>query len=119
MSMLSAKCERLKDRANELRMLATGLDVPYVIPETKKTMALAMASAASEIYDAADTIWELRNIIVENATFKWHKDNEDLRALIRDMSICIGVGMKCDSCGRFGCCPLSTFDDRMHELGVG
>lgn len=61
MSMLNMQCERLRDRADELRMLASGMDAPYIVPETKKTMAYAMSSAASELNAAADTIdglWE-------------------------------------------------------------
>ena len=60
MSVLSEKIIRLRDRANELSMLAPGLAAPYVVPETKETMALSMLSAASEMSDAADTIESLR-----------------------------------------------------------
>lgn len=56
MSILTMQCERLRDRADELRMLASGMGAPYIVPETKKTMAYAMSSAASELNAAADTI---------------------------------------------------------------
>ena len=52
---------RLQERASELRSLAPDPDVPYLVPSTKETMALAMRSAASEMEHAADTILELRN----------------------------------------------------------
>ena len=61
MSMLNMQCERLRDRADELRMLAGGMGAPYIVPETKETMALAMMSAASEMREAADTIKSLRD----------------------------------------------------------
>ena len=56
MSILSLQCERLRDRADELRMLASGMDAPYIVPSTKETMAYAMSSAAHELNAAADTI---------------------------------------------------------------
>ena len=63
MSMLSAQCDKLRERAKELRSLAPDPAVPYLVPSTKETMALAMRSAASEMEDAADTIWELRGMV--------------------------------------------------------
>ena len=60
MSMLSSKCDGLRDRAHELRMFADGLSAPYIVPSTKETMGLSMQSAATELERAADTIWELR-----------------------------------------------------------
>lgn len=59
MSMLGSQADRLRDRADELRMLAGGMDAPYIVPSTKETMALAMQSAASEMREAADTIESL------------------------------------------------------------
>ena len=56
MSILNMQCERLRDRADELRMLASGMDAPYIVPSTKETMAYAMSSAAHELNAAADTI---------------------------------------------------------------
>ena len=75
MSTLSAKCDRLRERAEEMRFLAPDPDVPYLIPSTKETMALAMRSAASEMEDAADTIWQLRNTNLDTAN-----ENDDLKA---------------------------------------
>lgn len=65
MSMISAQCDELRERAKELRNLAPDPDVPYLVPSTKETMALAMRSAASEMEDAADTIWQLRCRLVD------------------------------------------------------
>lgn len=65
MSMLSAQADELRDRAHELKMLASGMDAPYIVPSTKETMALAMASAASEMREAADTIMSLRDRLQE------------------------------------------------------
>ena len=62
-SMLSAQVDKLRERAKELRSLAPDPAVPYLVPSTKETMALAMRSAASEMEDAADTIWELRDMV--------------------------------------------------------
>ena len=65
MSMLSAMRDELRERAKELRGLAPDPAVPYLVPSTKETMALAMRSAASEMEDAANTIWELRCKLVD------------------------------------------------------
>ena len=59
--MISAQCDKLRERAAELRSLAPDSDVPYLVPSTKETMALAMGSAASEMEYAADLILELRD----------------------------------------------------------
>jgi hypothetical protein len=61
MSMISGLIDELRERAKELRNLAPDPDVPYLVPSTKEVMALAMRSAASEMEDAADTIWQLRD----------------------------------------------------------
>ena len=66
MSMLSSQCERLRDRADELRMLASGMDAPYIVPSTKETMALSMHSAASAMREAAYTIEGLRDRLQES-----------------------------------------------------
>lgn len=65
MSMISAQCDELRERAKELRNLAPDPDVPYLVPSTKEIMALAMRSAAGEMEDAADTIWQLRCRLVD------------------------------------------------------
>lgn len=65
MSMISAQCDQLRERAKELCSLAPDPAVPYLVPSTKETMALAMRSAASEMEDAANTIWELRCKLVD------------------------------------------------------
>ncbi len=61
MSMISSQCDKLRERAAELRNLAPKPEVPYLVPSTKETMALAMGSAASEMEQAADLILELRD----------------------------------------------------------
>jgi hypothetical protein len=48
--------DRLMDRADELRMLADSLSAPYILPETKKTMCMAMLSGANEMEQAADEL---------------------------------------------------------------
>ena len=104
-SMLSAQVDKLSERAKELRSLAPDPAVPYLVPSTKETMALAMRSAASEMEDAADTIWELRGMVhkerveadrlreeleaVGTAAYLYGRDdlkaeNERLRELVRD-----------------------------------
>ena len=82
MSMLTSQCDRLRDRAKELRTLAPGLSAPYVVPSTKETMALAMQSAASELEQAADAI-------------------EGLRDALR---------RACQFIADYGSCPYDTFD---------
>lgn len=80
MSMLSAECERLYDRADELRMLVGGMRAPYIIPSTKETMALAMQSAAFEMREAADTIISLRDglqAVGETCSIEWRDDSHD------------------------------------------
>ena len=65
MSWISAQCDQLRERAKELCSLAPDPAVPYLVPSTKETMALAMRSAASEMEDAANTIWELQCKLVD------------------------------------------------------
>jgi hypothetical protein len=48
--------DRLMDRADELRMLADSLSAPYILPETKKAMCMAMLSGANEMEQAADEL---------------------------------------------------------------
>ena len=60
MSMTSYQCSELRDKAKLLRMLAKGLEAPYVVPSTKQLMAMAMYDSATRMEGAADTIWELR-----------------------------------------------------------
>lgn len=59
-SDLSHQADELRETADRLRMLASGMDAPYIVPSTKETMALAMQSAASEMRKAADTIEKLQ-----------------------------------------------------------
>ena len=60
--MLTSQCDELRDRAKELRMFARGLGAPYILPDTKETMAVAMDTAASRMEEAADTILTLRDM---------------------------------------------------------
>lgn len=60
MNMLTSQADELRDRAHELVMLSKGLEAPYVVPETKKTMMLAMNTAANRMREAADTILDMR-----------------------------------------------------------
>lgn len=91
MSVLSAKRDRLRERAEEMRFLAPDPDVPYLVPSTKETMALAMRSAASEMEDAADTIWQLRNTNLDtaNENDQLKAENAKLRKLMQDTYDCI------------------------------
>ena len=91
MSMLSNQIERLWDMAKELRMLAPGLNAPFIVPSTKETMALSMQSAASEMEQAADTIERLRERL----------QDEVLRGeceFVPDDEFSIGA-VKCSVCG--------------------
>ena len=72
--MISSQCDKLRERAAELRNLAPKPEVPYLVPSTKETMALAMMSAASEMEQVADLILELRDDL-QRANAK----NESLR----------------------------------------
>jgi len=94
MSMISAQCDQLRERAKELCSLAPDPAVPYLVPSTKETMALAMRSAASEMEDAADTIMSLRDraqeLQAENAKLRgardvWQDNDVKLRELVRDI----------------------------------
>lgn len=59
MSILSAQCDELRDKAKLLRGHADGLKAPYVIPSTKELMMLTMLDSATRMEEAADTIEEL------------------------------------------------------------
>ncbi len=61
MSMLSAQCAELRDKAKLLRGHADGLKAPYVIPSTKELMMLTMLDSATRMEEAADTIISLRD----------------------------------------------------------
>ena len=61
MSMLSAQCAELRDKAKLMRGHADGLKAPYVIPSTKELMALTMLDSAMRMEEAADTIISLRD----------------------------------------------------------
>lgn len=61
MSMLSAQCAELRDKAKLLRGHADGLKAPYVIPSTKELMMLTMLDSATRMEEAADTIVSLRD----------------------------------------------------------
>lgn len=115
MSMLSAQCDELRERAKELRSLAPDPNVPYLVPSTKEIMALAMASAASEMESAADTIWELRCKLAGMVDMRERarvaeSENAKLRELVHDMYWDLVAEM-----------PESLLEDRlaqMRELGV-
>lgn len=101
MSMISALIDELRERAKELRSLAPDPDVPYLVPSTKETMALAMRSAAGEMEDAADTIWQLRDDLqranAENAKLReqldymtpiaWYAASEQERDRMRELGV--------------------------------
>ena len=77
--MLRSQCEKLRDRADELRMLASGMDAPYIVPSTKLTMAYAMSSAASEMREAADTIEGLQRQLAKNSIAELRADYDTSR----------------------------------------
>jgi len=70
MSMLSAQVDELRDRAATLRMLSDSMGAPYIVPETKRTIELAMWDAAKRMEEVADTIESLRDSLNEVAD-KW------------------------------------------------
>lgn len=100
MSTLSAKCDRLRERAEEMRFLAPDPDVPYLVPSTKEIMALAMRSAASEMDDAADTIWQLRNTNLDTANENddLKAENAKLRELVKYTLLCCERDWPCEKC---------------------
>ena len=112
MSWISAQCDQLRERAKELCSLAPDPAVPYLVPSTKETMALAMRSAASEMEDAANTIWELRCKLVDIVADLQEAlaENAKLRELVRDLYEMA-----------YPECPSAfeaAFSDRMRELGI-
>ena len=118
MSWISAQCDQLRERAKELCSLAPDPAVPYLVPSTKETMALAMRSAASEMEDAADTILSLRDMAqvlrAENAKLRgardvWQENDAKLRELIADLWEYIHIGTAQDG---------QSLHDRTRELGI-
>ena len=61
MSMLSAQCDELREKAKLLRIHVDGLSAPYIVPSTKELMAITMVDSAGRMEDAADTIESLRD----------------------------------------------------------
>lgn len=112
MSMISAQCDQLRERAKELCSLAPDPAVPYLVPSTKETMALAMRSAASEMEDAANTIWELRCKLVDIVADLQEAlaENARLRELVADLWEYIHIGTAQDG---------QSLHDRTRELGIG
>ena len=136
MSMLSAQCDELRERAATLRQgrWSDGAD------------------DARLMEDAAETIWELRDDLqrtnAENSKLReesdkmdvWHSkelsatmaENAKLRELVKDMYSCIshaneqdwfyfehdkfGCGMSCTVNGE--ACGLCALAGRMRELGI-
>lgn len=132
MSMISAQCDQLRERAKELCSLAPDPAVPYLVPSTKETMALAMRSAASEMEDAADTIWELRCKLADMVDMRERArvaeaENEKLRELAtlnwKWAHSCCGNNCKMQTggCG-YGIDRECNYErdiyDRMRELGI-
>lgn len=108
-SMLSAQVDKLRERAKELRSLAPNPAVPYLVPSTKETMALAMRSAASEMEDAADIIWDLRDMVHHE-----RNENTKLRELCKELYEC-SRQIGCDKCGYKDGCVMF---DRMAQLRI-
>ena len=90
MSMINGQCDELREKAKLLRMLAKGLEAPYVVPSTKELMAMAMFDSATRMEGAADTIWEMRNklaSVVDERERVWElqTENDALRDLAYEM----------------------------------
>ena len=96
-----------------MRFLAPDPNVPYLVPSTKETMALAMRSAASEMEDAADTIWQLRNLNLDTASENddLKAENAKLRALLLDVYV--------EFVAYYGNADeAAEYADRLRELGL-
>ena len=140
MSMISAQIDELRERAKELRNLAPDPDVPHLVPSTKETMALAMRSAASEMDDAADTIWQLRDDLQRandaardaehDESRAWDRvrkaeaEADRLRELVREMwphvrhrsRMCAECELPCGKSHE--CLLYEPMRERMRELGI-
>ena len=102
MSMISAQCDQLRERAKELRQgrWSDGAD------------------DAKLMEDAADTILSLRDraqgLQAENARLRgardvWQENDAKLRELVRDMRTCIDHACMCEFC------PLFVTEEDMGE----
>ena len=100
MSMISAQIDGLRERAKELRNLAPDPDVPYLVPSTKETMALAMRSAAIEMEGAADTIWQLRDDL-QRANDENAKLREQMERLVTLLRVDCDIDASWDGLRRF------------------
>ena len=103
MSMLSSMTDKLRKTADEISRFRHGT-VDFL------QLGVAMADAASQMRDAADTIDYLRNTCNDI-----QRDNEKLKALVRDMwhdGMC-----ECDERGACTECEYG-YHERMREAGI-
>jgi hypothetical protein len=136
MSMISAQIDRLRERAKGLRVLANG-PVNEGFPAREK-----LFEAADAMYQAADTIWELRCKLAGMVDMRERArvaevESAKLRELLSKVYgyYVSGTLTPCDFCDKYCCegdapttCKSDEYDpdgivvkeveQRMRELGV-
>jgi len=111
MSMLSAQCDELREMAGQLQEHGTFVG----FGGTTNTDPL-MHGAAIVMREAADTIWELRDMV-----HKERAEADKLRELVLHMYTCMGNvdadgNHECFSCEYEG--AECDYADRMRDLGI-
>jgi len=127
MSMISRQCDELRDKAKLLRMLAKGLEAPYVVPSTKQLMAMAMYDSATRMEGAADTIRELREkfsgtVDERERVWELQTESDSLRDLAYEMWEWMGRArhdgaIRCDEMDEIGRRAVGL-GLLAHELGI-
>ena len=90
--MISAQCDKLRDRAKQLRLLPDVVKAPYVLPGTKERVWLSMRSAANDMERAANTILSLRDKLTgmtgqQGQIDALKEENKELRNKLRELGI--------------------------------
>jgi len=111
MSMISAQIDELRDKAEELRAHGTFTGFGGLTSTDP-----LMLKSATIMRDAADTIWELRDMV-----HKERAEADKLRELVLHMYTCMGNvdadgNHECFSCEYEG--AECDYADRMSKLGI-
>ena len=113
MSMLTAQANHLREMAYTVERVKND-----AVGKLSLSGSIALATAAMDMRDAADTIAQLRNTCHD-----LQRENEKLKALVRDMYACINHVTGTDVHWDCTNCPLDgtrecDFEGRMITLDV-
>ena len=92
MSMLSAKRDRLRNRAKEIKALGEAMGAAHVPNGLLSVVLLTIDATDTDLRDAADTIWDLRNKCCDlmDERDEMRHENADLKRQLRHADEIIG-----------------------------